>query len=72
MSHEDKQSDPAVTHCPRYGCWCGHVEEPRTACKHRSGDCPACGTSNLRDVKHTTHGGVGAVGALRRRQKGPR
>jgi hypothetical protein len=38
---------------------------PRTACKHGKGECEVCGTSDLRDIKHTTKGGKGLVARLR-------
>ncbi len=40
---------------------------PRTSCKHGAGDCEECGTTDRRDVGHTTIGGQGAVARLRRR-----
>lgn len=43
---------------------------PNTAqCKHGLGDCETCGTTNRRDVLHTTEGGRGAVGKLVERTK---
>jgi hypothetical protein len=39
-----------------------------TLCKHGKGSCEACGTSNRRDTVHTTKGGLGAVGKLRKRR----
>jgi hypothetical protein len=38
---------------------------PVTACRHGKGDCARCGTTDRRDVKHSTIGGRGAVGRLR-------
>lgn len=35
------------------------------ACKHGVLDCQACGTTERRDVLHTTQGGRGVVGRLR-------
>lgn len=40
---------------------------PKTRCKHGAGDCEGCGTTDRRDVEHTTIGGRGAVARLRRR-----
>lgn len=40
----------------------------QTVCKHGEGSCEACGTTNRRDVVHTTTGGRGAVGQLRGRR----
>ena len=37
---------------------------PQTVCKHGEGSCEACGTTNRREVVHTTEGGRGAVGRL--------
>lgn len=37
-----------------------------TLCKHGVGSCEECGTTNRRDSAHTTKGGRGAVGRLRR------
>lgn len=37
-----------------------------TSCKHHKGDCEECGTTNLRDALHSTQGGRGVVGRLRR------
>lgn len=48
--------------------WEGIVVVPfTTRCKHGETDCEACGTSNLRDVKHSTRGGRGRVAQLRRK-----
>jgi hypothetical protein len=38
---------------------------PVTRCKHGPGDCERCGTSDRRDVRHSTVKGRGAVGILR-------
>lgn len=40
---------------------------PQTVCKHGEGSCEECGTTNRRDVRHTTEGGRGAIGRLFRR-----
>ena len=45
----------------------GTVVEPTAVCKHGTGSCEECGTTNRRDVVHTTQGGRGAVGRLRNR-----
>jgi hypothetical protein len=37
-----------------------------TACKHGDEACETCGTSGVTDTLHTTTGGVGKVGALRK------
>lgn len=37
-----------------------------TQCKHGLGECETCGTTNRRDVIHSTRGGVGLVGKLRK------
>jgi hypothetical protein len=37
------------------------------ACKHGEGSCETCGTTDRREVVHTTEGGLGAVGKLRER-----
>jgi hypothetical protein len=42
----------------------------RTACKHGFGSCERCGTTDNRDVKHVTRGGVGVVGRLSGRRRG--
>lgn len=39
----------------------------KTSCKHGPGDCEECGTTDRRDVAHTTIDGRGAVARLRRR-----
>ena len=39
---------------------------PVTSCKHGLGDCERCGTSDARDVRHSTRGGRGAVARIRR------
>ena len=39
-----------------------------TKCKHGLGDCEECGTTDRRDVLHTTRGGEGRVAKLRRRR----
>jgi hypothetical protein len=41
-----------------------HIEQNTTKCKHGLGDCEVCGTSNERDVLHTTIGGKGRIGNL--------
>lgn len=46
--------------------WPPTPEPMRAKCKHGDGDCEDCGTTDRRDVNHTTRGGVGVVGALRR------
>ena len=47
----------------------GAVElPPKTSCKHGPGDCEECGTTDRRDVAHTTIAGRGAVARLRRRR----
>ena len=38
-----------------------------TVCKHGEGSCEECGTTNRRDMPHTTVGGRGAVGRLFKR-----
>jgi len=38
--------------------------EDSTACKHGSGSCEICGTTDRRDVLHTTKNGRGSVGRL--------
>lgn len=43
----------------------GFVIPHTTSCKHGDGDCDECGTSDRRDVKHTTRGGKGVVGRLK-------
>lgn len=40
-----------------------------TSCKHKSGSCEKCGTSNITDVKHTIVNGVGKVGSLIKKYK---
>jgi hypothetical protein len=52
------------THIGSFG---GEILEDYTVCKHGKGDCEKCGTTNKRDVVHTTRGGVEVVGALRRK-----
>lgn len=42
---------------------------PSTACKHGRLSCKVCGTSDRRDVVHTTWGGAGKVARLRRSTK---
>ena len=37
-----------------------------TVCKHGEGSCEECGTTNRRDMPHTTVGGRGVVGRLRK------
>ena len=51
------------------GCWTyGFIEvPPTTSCKHGAGACEDCGTTDRRDVVHTTRGGRGAVGRIKRR-----
>jgi len=47
-------------------------ETPRlepAICKHGKGSCEACGTTNRRDVAHTTEGGRGAVARLQNRHR---
>ena len=39
-----------------------------TVCKHGLGECETCGTTDRRDVPHRTEGGVGKVGALRKKK----
>jgi len=41
--------------------------KPSTACKHGLGECEQCGTSERKDMLHTTTRGVGKVGKLFRR-----
>lgn len=48
--------------------WPPEPQQPVTSCKHGPGDCEACGTTDRRDVKHTTRGGKGVVAALRVRR----
>jgi hypothetical protein len=43
--------------------------ETHTKCRHGSTDCVRCGTSNRRDVIHSTVGGEGKVAKLRKREK---
>jgi len=44
------------------------IENPSpTVCKHGEGSCEECGTTNRRDMPHTTVGGRGAVGRLFKR-----
>jgi hypothetical protein len=40
--------------------------DPPKLCKHGRGSCEECGTTVRRDVQHTTEGGRGSVGKLRR------
>jgi hypothetical protein len=37
-----------------------------TVCKHGEGSCGVCGTTNRRDTVHSTKGGRGVVGRIRR------
>ncbi len=39
-----------------------------TRCKHGAGECEECGTTDRRDVLHSTRGGVGSVGRLFRKR----
>jgi hypothetical protein len=45
--------------------WESRGTEP-TVCKHGLGSCEECGTTNRRDAVHTTKGGKGTVGRIRR------
>ena len=40
-----------------------------TKCKHREGTCEKCGTTDRRDVKHTTQKGRGRVAQIREKAK---
>ncbi len=40
-----------------------------TKCKHREGACEKCGTTDRRDVKHTTKDGRGRVAQIREKAK---
>jgi hypothetical protein len=40
-----------------------------TRCKHGTSDCKKCGTSNRRDVTHSTEGGRGKIARLRKNRK---
>jgi hypothetical protein len=40
---------------------------PTTTCKHGTGACEKCGTTNERDHVHTTRSGKGAVARLQGR-----
>lgn len=40
------------------------IPQDDTKCKHGTQSCEKCGTSEWRDVKHTTVGGKGVVGNL--------
>lgn len=40
-----------------------------TKCKHREGACEKCGTTDRRDVKHTTQKGRGRVAQLGKKAK---
>lgn len=40
---------------------------PPALCKHGSGDCETCGTTERRETLHRTRGGKGVVGRLGRR-----
>lgn len=40
------------------------VEEPKTKCKHRKGECKKCSSTNKRDTIHTTKNGEGCVRKL--------
>ena len=42
------------------------VVPPSTACKHHEHGCEVCGTTDQRDALHTTRGGRGVVGRLKR------
>ena len=45
----------------------GLTEEPTTTrCKHGKGSCEECGTNDETDAIHTTVGGRGVVGRIRR------
>jgi hypothetical protein len=48
--------------------WHGGFPQHRTTCKHRAGDCEACGTTDRRDVTHKTRGGRGVVAEKLRRR----
>jgi len=39
-------------------------DESRTACKHGRTECERCGTTDRRDVRHTTRNGRGVVASL--------
>jgi len=40
------------------------MAKPTTACKHGRDECGVCGTTNLRDVRHTTIDGRGVVARI--------
>lgn len=48
------------------GWWSDVVVAPVTKCKHGYYDCETCGTSDRVDALHTTKGGKGAVGRIKR------
>jgi hypothetical protein len=51
-----------VTDCAR-GVF---VATPAGPCKHSPANCETCGTHERRDVVHTTNGGRGVVGRIKR------
>lgn len=46
--------------------WPVEVVEPTVKCKHCSGGCELCGTTDRRDVMHTTVRGRGKVARIKR------
>lgn len=43
-------------------------DQSKTACKHGTGPCDRCGTSERTDTKHSTIGGKGLVRRLKDRK----
>lgn len=41
----------------------------KTACKHGVGECELCGTTDKRDVKHTTVSGRGKIARMKGKRK---
>jgi hypothetical protein len=42
----------------------GRTNPAPTVCKHGEGSCEECGTTNRRDMPHSTTGGLGSIGRL--------
>lgn len=49
--------------------WMVEAEPQSVPCKHGFTDCQVCGATDRRDRPHSTRGGDGAVGRLRRRRR---
>jgi hypothetical protein len=42
---------------------------PKTKCRHKKGTCDKCGTSDDKDVIHSTKGGNGKIAKLTKKKK---